>query len=485
MKAIKKITPIEKDFAKWYIDVIINGNLIEYGPVKGTIIFRPNSFQIWEQIQKIINSVFSLYGIQNVYLPMLIPASLFEKEKNHLEGFAPELATITQVGNKKLAENIFIRPTSEVLFATYFKKIITSYNDLPILNNQWVNVLRWEKTTNPFLRNSEFLWQEGHTCHSSEQEALEFAQKMIDEYQKFVENYLAISLFKGQKTEMEKFSGAKITYTIEAMMKDGKALQCGTSHFLGANFSKIYQISFKDKDNLEKNVSQSSFGISTRLLGALIMNHGDNRGIIIPPRIAPICLDLVLIWTNNENYNQQIRFFANSIICAIKNRAKNSTYSNFNIRILDNAKTYGFKAAQSEIEGVPLRIEIGLKDFENHSITLVRRDTLAKEQIKIDSKTNYDFIFAKLDLIQENLFLQSKKRRVQNTFVAQDYEEFKKLIKNKKFVKIYICDDDQLELKIKEETGATSRCILDNTKVGNCIFTNQKTTRLIIFARAY
>ncbi|MGL4343318.1 MAG: proline--tRNA ligase [Metamycoplasmataceae bacterium] len=476
MKEINKITPIEQDFAKWYTDVILNGKLIEYGPVKGTIIFRPNSYGIWENIQLNLNQIFKKLNIENVYLPMLIPSSLFEKEKEHVEGFAPELATITKVGKKELSEDIYIRPTSEVLFANYFKKIIDSYKDLPILNNQWANVLRWEKTTNPFLRNSEFLWQEGHTCHKTSDEAIEFTKKMLNVYKTFLKEFLAIHVVDGIKTNLEKFSGAEMTYTIEAMMKDGKALQCGTSHYFGQNFSKIYEIDFKNENNQKEFVFQSSWGISTRLIGAIIMNHGDNRGIIIPPKIAPIQVIILNIYSNDEIVNQKIEHLSNTL--------KNSL-ANLRVKIDNSDKSYGYKIAQSEIEGIPIRIEIGKRDLENGKITIVKRNDLLKDFIAIEDDINKIVNF-KLNEIHNELYENSKNRIIENTIEVKTYDEFKKQIEQKKFIKIFLSDDDNFENKIKEETGATSRCILNENKIeGNCLFSNNKTKRIVIFAKSY
>lgn len=476
MKIINKITPIEDDFAKWYVDVVTNGNLIDYGPVKGTILFKPNAYGIWENIQKEFNKIINKLNVKNVYLPMLIPSSLIKKEETHLKGFAPELATITKVGQKQLNEDIYIRPTSEVMFAQLFKSEIDSHNDLPKLFNQWANVLRWEKTTNPFLRTSEFLWQEGHTSHSTPNEAKELSLEMINIYKNFVNEYLALPVIIGQKTESEKFAGAEITYTIEAMMKDGKALQSGTSHYLGQNFSKMFDISFKNKENIFENVYQTSWGISTRLIGAIIMSHGDNRGIIIPPKIAPIQVDIIELFANKNPKIAQLSQKLKILLEAKKIR----------VRIDNSNKTPGFKAAQSEIEGVPLRIEIGPRDIENNNLLVISRDTLMKETVSIDNVL--EVVDAKLKEIQNNLFHKAQKRLEENIVFVNSYEEFKKQIENKKFVVIPLIDNVEFELKIKEETTATARCIpfsIDLPLEGNCIFTNQITKRFVIFAKAY
>ncbi len=475
MKTIKQITPIEENFSKWYIDVVTNGNLIEYGPVKGTMIFKPNSYGIWENIQTHFNAILRKQGIRNVYLPMLIPANLIAKEKDHVNGFAPELATITKVGNKNLSEEIYIRPTSEVLFAEFFKSEIKSYNDLPLAYNQWANILRWEKTTNPFLRNTEFLWQEGHTCHDNEEEAKVMTMKMLGIYKDFLQNYLAIPVITGIKTELEKFSGATSTFTIEAMMKDGKALQSGTSHFLGQNFSKIFKIDYKSKENKSELVYQTSWGISTRLIGAIIMTHGDNRGIIIPPKIAPIQIDIIEIMADKE-----------LLVVEISSKVSELLQDIYSIRVDNSKKSGGFKVSQSEIEGVPLRIEIGPREALNNEVIVVRRDTLEKNNVKL--KDLKSFVEKTMELIQSNLLLNAEKRLHENIVIATSYEQLKEYLKLNKFVLIPIIDNDDYEIKIKEETTATARCIPLEMKIpdeGVCIFSGNKTNRFVIYAKSY
>lgn len=478
-KEIDKITPLEQDFAKWYTDVVKNGNLIAYGQSKGSIIFKPNSYGIWELIQKELNSVFAKKGIKNVYLPLLIPESLFKLETEHVEGFNPELATVTHVGEKELAEKFYIRPTSEVLFADLFKKSINSYNDLPLVYNQWANVVRWEKTTNPFLRSREFLWQEGHTCHSEPLEARRFTREMIKTYAKFLKEYLAIPTIIGKKTPKEKFAGACSTYTIEAMMKDGKALQSGTSHYLAQNFSKAFGITFKNNQNTEEYVYQTSWGVSTRLLGAIIMTHGDNRGIIIPPRIAPTQIDILEFFSKKSEKVQKI---AKQLYVDLSRK--------YRVNLDSSDKNPGFKASNSEIQGVPVRIEIGPRDVENNIVTIVRRDTLEKIQTNInDVKKTIDFL---MEDIHENLYNSAKQRLDNNTVFVTDYEEFKKEINNGKFVYSPFCCLDYAEERIKEETGASSRCIPIREfekpdEKHKCIFENcdNKTNRYVIFAKAY
>lgn len=475
MKLIKQITPIKEDFSKWFIDVVINGNLIEYGPVKGTIIFKPNAYGIWENIQFHFNKILKKQGIKNVYLPLLIPSSLIKKEKNHINGFAPELATITKVGDKKLNEEIYIRPTSEVLFAELFKSDINSYNDLPIKFNQWANVLRWEKTTNPFLRTSEFLWQEGHTSHSNEQEARELTLQMINIYKQFIQEYLAIPGIVGQKTENEKFAGAVDTFTIETMMKDGKALQSATSHYLGQNFSKMFDVSFKTRENKFENVYQTSWGLSTRIIGAIIMSHGDDRGIIMPPKIAPIQVDLIEVMAEkNEKVKQ------------VSKKIKEVLEQKFTIRLDKSNKTFGFKVSQSEIEGVPLRIEIGPRDLQNNQIMLVRRDTLEKKLV--DIKNVFDEVDLILNKIQNDLLLRASERLKNNIAYSNNYEEFKKMLNDKKFVVVPIDENEDFEKQIKEETTATARCIpfdIKTPKEDKCILSGKIVKRFVVFAKAY
>lgn len=478
MKELEKITPLEKDFAKWYTDVVKQGELISYGPVKGTIIFKPNSYGIWELIQKYLNEEFQKMKVKNVYLPLFIPKNLLNKEKEHVAGFNPELATVTKVGDKNLAEDIYIRPTSEVLFAELFKEIISSHKDLPLIFNQWANVVRWEKTTNPFLRSREFLWQEGHTSHSNPLEARRFARLMLSCYERFVKNYLAIPTIAGKKTPHEKFAGACSTYTIEAMMKDGRALQAGTSHYLAQNFSNAYEISFKNKNNESENVYQTSWGVSTRLLGAIIMTHGDNRGIIMPPKIAPNQIDILEIFSDK---NPKVKETANDLYKLLSRK--------WRVRIDDSGHQPGYKAANSEIQGVPIRIEIGPRDLINNQVLIVRRDTLEKKIIDIKNiKKEVEFL---LEDIHNNLYQMAKKRLDEKTVFVDNYEDFKKEIENNNFVIAPFCCLDVAEKEIKEETGASTRCIPKHfdkpEKMKKCIYKScgKLTKRYVIFAKAY
>lgn len=478
MKELEKITPLEQDFAKWYTDVVKQGNLISYGPLKGTLVFKPNSYGIWELIQKYLNEAFKDKNVQNVYLPLFIPKNLLAKEKEHIAGFNPELATVTKVGDKKLSEDVYIRPTSETLFAELFRESITSHKDLPIIYNQWANVVRWEKTTNPFLRSREFLWQEGHTCHSNALEARRFAREMLSCYEKFVKNYLAIPVIAGKKTPHEKFAGACSTYTIEAMMKDGRALQAATSHYLAQNFSKPYEIIFKNKNNENENVYQTSWGASTRLLGAIIMTHGDNRGIVIPPRIAPIQVDILELFANKSEKVKKV-----------SKELKDILGRKWRVRLDDTDHQPGFKASNSEIQGVPIRIEVGPRDLENNKVLIIRRDTLEKELV--DLKDAKSYVGTLLTKIHNNLYESAKKRLEEKTVYVDNYEEFKEQIAKNNFVIAPFCCLDNAEVEIKEETGASTRCIpmkFDKPlRKGRCIFSkcHKETNRYVVFAKSY
>ncbi|SJZ45836.1 proline--tRNA ligase [Mycoplasmopsis verecunda] len=477
-RKLEKITPLEQDFAQWYTDVVQNGKLMMYGPAKGTMILLPNAFGIWQLIQSGLNDAFNEKGVQNVNLPLLIPESLFNKEKEHIDGFNPELATVTMVGNKKLDEKLYVRPTSEVLFAHLYKNSINSYKDLPLIYNQWVNVVRWEKTTRPFLRSREFLWQEGHTVHSDPKEARSLTKEMIKLYAKFLKKYLAIPTIIGKKTPNEKFAGACTTWTIEAMMKDGQALQAGTSHYLAQNFSKPFDIVFRNEDNEFEYAYQTSWGVTTRLIGAIIMTHGDNRGIIIPPYVAPIQIDVLELFANKEPKVSQVSKDLTKLLGR-----------KYRVRLDDSDKNPGYKASNSEIQGVPLRIEVGPKDVQNDSVTIVRRDTLEKIQIPISKVKSQ--VGKLLSEIHDNLYEQAEHRLIRNRIYVDNYQDFKEGILNNKFVVAPFCCGAEAEKRIKEETGATARCVPMSlnkpSKNAKCI--NQEcdgeTNRYVIFAKAY
>lgn len=481
-KIIDKITSRNTDFAKWYTDVLLNGKLISYGPFKGSIVYKPLSFGIWELIYQNLNKILQQkLQAKNVYFPLLIPENLITKEKKHVQGFSPELVTVTQVGEKKLANKLFIRPTSEVLFADFFSKEINSYQDLPLVLNQWTNVLRWEKTTNPFLRNSEFLWQEGHTCHKAKLEAQNFSYQVIKIYEKFLANFLALPVLSGKKTDKEKFAGAKITYTCEALMQDKKSLQVATSHFLGNNFAKAFEIKFKDEKNLQKHVFQTSWGCSTRLIGALIMVHGDDRGLVLPPKIAPVQIDILTIFNQKNEY--QVKDFAKKIYQNLSNC--------FRVNVDNSSKNLGFKAANSEIQGTPLRIQIGNKEVSQNFITFVDRITLKKEIFSLENENLIPKIKIKLEEIQYSLYQKALVNLEKNLVEIKNKDHFYSLAFTNKFFKVPVVINDDLEREIQEKFGLTTRCILledspfFSSLPEKCIFTNKENPQWIIFAKAY
>lgn len=474
-KLVKEIASMDDDFARWYTDVVKKSELVEYSSVKGCMIIRPYGYKIWENIQNYLDKKFKETGHENVYMPMFIPESLLKKESDHIEGFSPEVAWITHGGNEPLNERLCVRPTSETLFCEHYSNIIESYKDLPKLYNQWCSVVRWEKSTRPFLRTTEFLWQEGHTAHETEDKAIEEALKMLDIYEDFCENILAIPVIKGKKTHKEKFAGAKDTYTIESMMHDGKALQSGTTHNFSDIFSKAFDITFSDKDGLRKNVFQTSWGVSTRLIGAIIMVHGDDRGLCLPPRIAPIEIMLIPINTKNKDVMKKISSIYNSL------------KGNFKCNLDTSNKSAGWKFNEYDMKGIPIRLELGARDLENNSITLYRRDTGEKKIISLDLNLE-DIIKETLNSIHENLFSKALNKRNQKTYSAKTMDEFKDIYKNKEgFTKAMLCNNPECELKIKEEVGVSSRCIpfVQNKITNKCICCNKPTDTMVIFGKSY
>lgn len=469
---VKEITKRSEDFALWYTDIIKKADLVDYGSVKGSMIIRPYGYAIWENIVSVIDKEFKKNGILNVQMPMLIPESLLNIEKEHVEGFAPETAWVTHGGEEELEERLCIRPTSEVLFCDHFQKIIKSYRDLPLLYNQWCTIVRWEKTTRPFLRSREILWQEGHTMHDNADEAKEMTLKMLKVYENFQKDYLALPVITGKKTEKEKFAGAETTYTVEAMMYNGYALQNGTSHYFGNNFSKAFNIEFLNKDNKLENPYQTSFGCTTRMIGAIIMTHSDDSGLVLPPKIAPIKVNLIPIGKDEE---------VNNKIITIK---KLLTNNNITCNINDSSKSPGFKFAEAEVKGYPLRVELGKRDLENNKCTLVRRDTL--EKIEINLEDILEEITSLLEEIQKNLYNKAEERRNTMLHSASSYDEFKKIALEKPgFIKINWCGNTSCEDKIKEETGLKSRCIIDEEVDGNCPVCGAKCKYKIYFGRQY
>lgn len=474
-KLVEQITSMNEDFAQWYTDVVKKAQLMDYSAVKGFMIFKPNGYAIWENIQKNMDKIFKENGVENVYMPLLIPESLLEKEKDHVEGFAPEVAWVTKGGENELTEKLCIRPTSETLFCDLYSKIVSSYRDLPKVYNQWCSVVRWEKTTRPFLRSSEFLWQEGHTVHATEEEAEERTKLMLNIYADFCEKYLAIPMIKGQKTDKEKFAGAKSTYTIEALMHDGKALQSGTSHNFGDGFAKAFDIQYSDKNNKLQYVHETSWGISTRLIGAIIMVHGDDSGLVLPPRIAPTEVMVVPIQQTKDGIKEE----AAKILKILKD-------SDIRAKIDLTDKSPGYKFAEAEIQGIPLRIEIGPKDLEKNQCVFVRRDTREKTIVKLSEMEST----AKnlLKKIQDDMFIKAKKHLEAHINDAKTYDEFKEILEtNPGFIRAMWCGNVECEDKIKEETGATSRCIpFDEENISDkCICCGKEAKHMVFWGKAY
>ncbi|NLZ80588.1 MAG: proline--tRNA ligase [Clostridiales bacterium] len=473
-KLVEAITSMEEDFSKWYTDVVRKAELIEYSSVKGCMILRPNGYGIWENIQKKLDARFKQTGVENVYMPMFIPESLLQKEKDHVEGFAPEVAWVTQGGGETLQERLCIRPTSETLFCDLYSKIIQSHRDLPKLYNQWCSVVRWEKTTRPFLRTTEFLWQEGHTAHATREEAEERTIQMLNIYADFCEEILAIPMIMGRKTEKEKFAGADSTYTIEALMHDGKALQSGTTHNFGDGFAKAFGIQYSDKDNKLQYVHQTSWGVSTRMIGAIIMVHGDDSGLVLPPRIAPIQVMIVPIAQHKEGVLDKAY------------ELKDKLASDFKVKIDDSDKSTGWKFSEQEMRGIPTRIEIGPKDIEANQAVIVRRDT--REKIVVSLDEIHSKLAEILDTIQKEMLERARVHRDGHTTSAKTYEEFKDSVVNKPgFIKAMWCGDEACELKIKEDTTATARCMpFEQEHISDdCVCCGKPAKTMVYWGKAY
>ena len=472
-KLVESITDMEQDFPQWYTDVVLKADLANYSSIKGCMIIRPYGYAIWELIQKTLDAKFKETGHENVYMPMLIPESLLQKEKDHVEGFAPEVAWVTHGGETELTERLCVRPTSETLFCDHYKDIIHSYRDLPKLYNQWCSVMRWEKTTRPFLRTMEFLWQEGHTAHATQEESEAETVKMLNVYADFCEKYLAIPVVKGQKTEKERFAGAKATYTIESLMHDGKALQSGTSHNFGDGFARAFGIQYTDKDNKLQYVHQTSWGMTTRIIGAVIMVHGDNSGLVLPPAIAPVQVIIVPIAMQKGGVVEK----ANEL----KDRL-----SNFRVKVDDSDKSPGWKFSEYEMKGVPIRLEVGPKDIEKNQVVLARRDSGEKIIVSMD---NLEEEVAKLlEDIQHSMLENARARRDSKTYVAKNMDEFEKIINETPgFIKAMWCGDQACEDKIKEMTGATSRCIpFEQEEISDtCVCCGKKAKHMVYWGRAY
>jgi len=475
---VNQITKRSDDFSKWYTELIRRAELADYSPTKGVMVIRPYGFEIWEHIKDNLDKMFKETGHKNAYFPLFIPESFLKKEAEHVEGFAPEVAWVTHGGDNELEERLAIRPTSEAIICYMYSKWITSWRDLPVLINQWANVVRWEKVTRPFLRTTEFLWQEGHTVHSSEQEAMEETLKILDIYKTFAEEYLAIPVISGLKSEKEKFAGAVKTYCIEALMPDGKALQAGTSHFLGQNFAKAFNIRFENKEQELEYGWQTSWGVSTRLIGALIMLHGDDSGLIIPPKVAP--LHGVIIPISRGNWKETVLPKAQEIFTSLKK-------AGFRVQLDDSdAYTPGWKFSEWEMRGVPVRIEIGPKDIEKNQVVLVNRINREKSFVSID-ELNEKFTEL-LNNIQNMLFERAKKFREDNTSDADTFEELSKIIETKRgLVKTGWCGSEKCEEKVKEKNATTIRAIIEDEpeKHKKCVVCGNESKHTVIFAKAY
>jgi prolyl-tRNA synthetase len=472
-KLVEAITSMEEDFAQWYTDVVKKAELIDYSSVRGCMILRPNGYSIWENIQKELDRRFKETGVENVYMPMFIPESLLQKEKDHVEGFAPEVAWVTHGGLEPLQERLCIRPTSETLFCDFYSNIVQSYRDLPKLYNQWCSVVRWEKTTRPFLRSVEFLWQEGHTIHATAEEAEERTIQMLNLYADFCEQILAIPMVKGKKTDKEKFAGAKATYTIEALMHDGKALQSGTSHNFGDGFAKAFDIQYTDKENKLQYGHQTSWGMTTRLIGAIIMVHGDDSGLVLPPKIAPTQVMIIPIAQHKEGVLEKAAELKEKL-------------GAFRVKVDDTDKSPGWKFSEQEMRGIPLRIEIGPKDIEANQAVIVRRDTREKIVASLDSLNVT--VSEVLDTMQKEMLERARNHRDNHTSSAADFEEFKDAIDKKPgFVKAMWCGDRACEDTIKEQTGATSRCMpFEQEQIAEtCVCCGKKAKSMVYWGKAY
>jgi prolyl-tRNA synthetase len=469
-----KITSRDVDFAKWYNDVVESARLARYSNVKGCIIFEPNGCALWESIKENMDKLFKETGHKNIMMPMFIPENLLRKEGELVNGFAPEVAWVTIGGSKPLEEKLAVRPTSETLFSDYFHEVVKSYRDLPLKLNQWCSVVRWEKETRPFLRSREFFWQEGHTVHATSEEAEKETRDMLNIYIKFFTEYLAVPVVSGKKTEKEKFAGAEYTLTIEALMHNGVCLQSGTSHYFGQKFSEAYDIKFLNKDNKQEYAYQTSWGTSNRMIGAVIMVHGDDYGLVLPPKIAPIKVDIIPIGND---------ILTSSEIEIIKSKLSEN---NITFKVDDSDKTPGFKFAESEVNGTPIRIEIGKRDLENKKVTLVRRDT--REKISVDINEVIDKVKFLLTDIQDNLYNKALERMNALTFEASTMSEMESIIKEHPgFIKADWCGRSECEVKLKDKTSIKSRCILENEKLitGKCAICGKPAKELVVWGIQY
>ncbi len=473
-KLVRDITSMNEDFAKWYTDICKKADLVDYSSVKGCMIIRPYGYAIWENIQKIMDSKFKENGVENVYMPLFIPESLLQKEKDHVEGFAPEVAWVTQGGNEPLTEKLCVRPTSETLFCEHFANIIKSYRDLPKLYNQWCSVVRWEKTTRPFLRTREFLWQEGHTMHATAEEARNYTIKMLNVYADFHINELAIPVIKGAKTPSDKFAGAEDTYCIEAMMHDGKALQAATSHYFGDGFAKAFDIHYTDKDNTLQNPHQTSWGSTTRMIGGIIMTHGDDNGLVLPPAIAPIQVVIIPVAMHKEG------------VLEANTELYNKLKDKFRTKLDDSDNSPGWKYAEYEMRGVPVRIEMGPRDIENGECVIVTRYNMEKTVVKLENIV--ETLEAKMKEIRDGMYAKALENRERRTYSCTSIDEIKEaLTHGDGFVKAMWCGDEACEDKVKELTGVGSRCIpFDQEHLSDtCVCCGKPAKHMVYWGIAY
>ena len=473
-KLVKSITSMDEDFAKWYTDVCLKAELIDYASVKGCMIIRPYGYAIWENIQSIMDGMFKELGHENVYMPLFIPESLLQKEKDHVEGFAPEVAWVTHGGEEELEERLCVRPTSETLFCDHFKNIVHSYRDLPKLYNQWCSVVRWEKTTRPFLRSREFLWQEGHTLHATAEEAKKETEQMLNVYARFAETALAMPVVKGQKTDKERFAGAEASYTIDALMHDVNALQRGTSHYFGDGFSRAFGVQYTDKENKLVYPYQTSWGTTTRLIGAVIMTHGDDNGLVLPPAIAPIQVVIVPIASHKAGVLEK----AEEVCAGLKKVCR--------VKLDSSEQTPGWKFAEYEMKGVPLRIEIGPRDIENNQCVVVRRDNREKIFVNLDElETRIPELLAEY---HDALYNKALSRRESMTYDAKTLDEIKEIAETKPgFIRAMWCGDRECEDKLKEVAGITSRCIpFEQEHISDtCVCCGKKADKMLYWGKAY
>lgn len=472
-KLVEAITSMDEDFAQWYTDVVLKAELISYTNVKGCMAIKPAGYAIWELIQKQLDERFKATGVENVYMPMFIPEGLLQKEKDHVEGFAPEVAWVTHGGVNELQERMCVRPTSETLFCDFYKNDIQSYRDLPKVYNQWCSVVRWEKETRPFLRSREFLWQEGHTAHATAEEAEERTIQMLNVYADFCEEVLAIPVIKGRKSDKEKFAGAKATYTIESLMHDGKALQSGTSHNFGDGFARAFDIQYTDKENKLQYVHQTSWGMTTRMIGAIIMVHGDDSGLVLPPKVAPTQVMIIPIQQKKEGVLDKAYELRDRL-------------SNFRVKVDDADKSPGWKFSEQEMRGIPIRVEIGPKDIEAGKCVICRRDTREKIEVSLDELEGK--VGEILDKMQTEMLERARAHRDAHTYTAENMDEFRRLFSEESgFVKAMWCGEQECEDKIKEELAVTSRCMpFEQEQISDvCVCCGKPARKMVYWGRAY